>query len=164
MIEIDLLGLRTESLEVHQVLVRCIITFIAAVISVHIAGMRIFGRTSALDNVMVLMIGAILGRSTVVPQPFFESLAAVLFLSILHRFVAHASFRNRKVGVFFKGDRHLLYENGKFLVDKMERVRISENDIMEAVRTTLRQNDLKTIKEIYLERSGNISIVSESSP
>lgn len=156
----DWLGLHVEHLEFHQVVFRALIVFMISQICIRIAGFRIFSKANPVDSIVVLMMGAILGRSVVVAQPFLESMSAVVILVFLHRFVAYISFKNKTLGSLFKGDKVLLYQNGNFIYENMVQVRVTENDIMESIRNSLNKNNLHSIKEIYLERSGRISIVS----
>ena len=44
----------------------------------------------------------------------------------------------------------------------MRKCSLSFGDMMEEVRLTLNQNDLNNIEEIYMERTGKISVIEKN--
>jgi uncharacterized membrane protein YcaP (DUF421 family) len=157
-----LLGLHAHELALHQMLARAVIVFIASLGLIRVAGLRTFGKQSAFDEITSLMMGAILGRSIVAAQPFFESLGAALLIMLMHRFVAWLSFRNKIAGKFLKGDPLVLFRKGKFYRKNLIKSHITEDDVSESLRLKLNINDLQNVEEVFLERSGEVSVVKSS--
>jgi uncharacterized membrane protein YcaP (DUF421 family) len=60
----DLFG-RGEDLTALQMSVRSFIMFFIALALIRIGGMRIFGKKTAFDNILVIMLGAVLARGVV---------------------------------------------------------------------------------------------------
>ena len=157
----NLLGLEVEKLEPYQMAARAFIIFFIALLMIRIAGIRTFGKQTAFDTLTSLMLGAIIGRAVVTNQSFFGSILATLVLMLLHRLMAWLTFRNKKIGAIIKGKNLLLMKNGKREEENLSKTHITEEDILEALRRDVNITSLEKIKEVYLERSGDISIIKE---
>ena len=157
----NLLGLEAEKLEPYQMAVRAFVIFFTSLLLIRIAGIRTFGKQSAFDTLTSLMLGAIMGRAVVTNQSFFGSILATLVLMLLHRLMAWLAFRNKKIGAIIKGKNLLLMRAGKKQQKNLSKSHITEDDILEALRRDVNITSLDKIKEVYLERSGDISIIKE---
>ena len=155
----ELLGLNAEYLKGYQMAVRAFILFFASLIMVRISGIRTLGKQTAFDQLTALMLGGIMARTVVTGKSFFGSLLASLVIMVLHRLMAWISFKNKKLGSILKGKPVLLQENENRQIDNQRKTHITDDDIKEALRTNLNTSDTSKIKEVYLERSGEISIV-----
>ncbi|MFP3598580.1 DUF421 domain-containing protein [Chryseobacterium sp. SIMBA_029] len=58
-----------------------------------------------------------------------------------------------------EGDKIMLFKEGKFITENMERTQLHTEDVMQELRKRAMTDDLNTIKAIYIERNGEISIV-----
>ena len=65
-----------EHLTALQMAVRAFIMFFITLALIRFGGMRIFGKKTAFDNILVIMLGAILARGVVGASPFFSTVAA----------------------------------------------------------------------------------------
>jgi uncharacterized membrane protein YcaP (DUF421 family) len=156
-----ILGLHAEKVEAYQMAARAIIIFFTSLIFLRIAGIRTLGRQSAFDTLTSLMLGAIMGRAVVTNQSFFGSILATLVLMLLHRLMAWIAFRSKKAGAIIKGKPLLLIKDGKKQQKNLARSHITEDDISEALRRDVNSTSFDEIKEVYLERSGEISIIKQ---
>jgi uncharacterized membrane protein YcaP (DUF421 family) len=157
----ELLGLNAVELQPHQMCVRAVVIFFISLFIIRISAIRVFGKFSAFDNITMLMLGAIMGRAVVTTQSLTGSILALLVIMLLHRFVAWLSFRSRKAGALLKGKQLILMKDGKKYQKNLNRTHITEADILEALRRDLHVTTLDKVKEVYLERSGDISIISD---
>lgn len=155
----NLIGHDDGKLLLHQMVIRAVIIFFIALAYIRIAGMRTFGKKTIFDQVTALMLGAILGRSVVTNQPFFATLAATLVLMLLHRFIAWITYRSHAAGYILKGKAVLLIKDGKLQEKNMSRTNITLEDIRESIRMEGYNPEIEKVKECYLERSGNLSII-----
>jgi uncharacterized membrane protein YcaP (DUF421 family) len=157
----NLLGLDVENLEAYQMAARAVIIFFISLLFVRIAGIRTLGKQTAFDTLTALMLGSIMGRSVVVAQSFFGSVLAVLVIMILHRLAAWITFKSKKAGKIIKGEKLLLIKNGMKQNKNLRKSHITEEDILEALRYESHMNSLDKITEVYLERSGEISVIKK---
>lgn len=156
----EVFGLDVKSLEVHQMVVRAVTVFFIGLAFIRIAGTRSLGTQSAFDQLTALMLGAIMGRAVVsAEQPFFGSMVAVLVIMLLHRILAWATYKSRKLGKLFKGEAILLYANGHPVDANLKKTHTTKEDIEEAQRTRMLKVGEEHIKQAYLERSGEISVI-----
>lgn len=159
----DLHGLfgRSEDLTTLQMAIRSFIMFFIALALIRIAGMRIFGKKTAFDNILVIMLGAILARGVVGASAFFPAVAAASVMVIIHRILGWLAMRHAWVGMIVKGYRRSLYKDEKFNFRNMEITSISKDDVMEGVRLGIHSNKLDDVTEIYMEKNGQLSVVKK---
>src|SRR5947207_3800715 len=87
-----------EHLTALQMSCRAFVMFFIALALIRIAGMRTFGKRSAFDTIIGIMLGAILIRGVIGASPFLSVVAAGFVLVLLHRLLAWLSVRNETLG------------------------------------------------------------------
>lgn len=150
-----------KDLNALQMGCRSFILFFITLALIRLAGMRAFGQKSAFDSIIVIMLGAILSRAVAGASAFFPTIIAGIVLAIIHRLLAIATIYNEKLGYIVKGEKTLLYKNDTILKKNMFRCSVSYKDLMEEVRLQLNETSLENVWEIYMERSGKLSIVKK---
>ena len=152
---------RGEDLTALQMAVRSFIMFFIALALIRLGGMRIFGKKTAFDNILVIMIGAILARGVVGASPFFSAVAAAAVMVVVHKILAFLAMKHVWVGMIVKGYRRSLYKNGQFNLKNMRITSISKDDLMEGVRLEINSDNLDEVKEVHIEKNGQISVVKK---
>jgi uncharacterized membrane protein YcaP (DUF421 family) len=160
---IDVLFGHGRDLNALQMGMRALVMFFVTVLLIRIAGRRTFGKKSAFDNTIAIMLGAILSRAVVGVSPFFPTIVAGLTLAAIHRCIAWVSLYRKNIARLFKGHRLLLYKDGQFIWKNMKQAFISEDDLMEGVRMEINSRSLEEVDEIFMEGSGQISVVKKKS-
>jgi uncharacterized membrane protein YcaP (DUF421 family) len=140
---------------------RAFVMFFVTLILLRIGGLRAFGQQSAFDNVIVIMLGAILSRAVVGASPFLPIVIAGFVLVFVHRILAVISMYNDFVSDLIKGKPTSLYKNGKLNEKNMRRCDITKGDLMEGLRHNANLESLEEAKDIFLERNGHISVVKK---
>jgi uncharacterized membrane protein YcaP (DUF421 family) len=142
---------------------RAFVMFFITLLLIRVAGMRAFGQKSAFDMIIVIMLGAILSRAVTGASPFWPTVAAGAVLAIVHRLLALVSMNNDTVGAIIKGNKILLFKNNEVIKKNMIKCSVSYKDLQEEVRLILNQTTMDDVEEIYMERSGKISVIKKSS-
>lgn len=156
----DVFGLDVQHLTTLQMLSRASFVFLSSLIFVRIAGIRMLGKKNVFDEVSILVMGAILGRSIVsAQQPFFPSMLIVFYLMILHRIFSMITQRFPAFTRFTEGVPVQIMKDGKFLKHNMKSVQLSEEDIRASMRDILKSEDASMVEESYLEVSGKITFI-----
>lgn len=150
-----------KDLNALQMTCRGIVSFFIALILIRIAGRRSFGMKTAFDNIIALLLGAILSRAAVGASPFIPTICSCLVIALLHRLFAVLSIYSPAIGRFVKGKRIIIYKEGDKKLQNMYRALASEHDLHEYVRLKLQKEDLNGIKAVYVERNGEMSFLKK---
>ena len=138
---------------------RTLIVFLLAGILIRLAGRRSFGLHAPLDNIITIMLGAVLSRAIVGASPFLPVIASSALLVLFHRLFAHVQVHHPRFSKFTSGEKQLLYQDGKFIDRNMDKALVCKEDILEEVRKKAMTEDLNRIDKIYMERNGEINSV-----
>lgn len=149
-----------EEISPLEISLRAAAMFGIMLIMLRFAGMRSFGMGSVFDNVIIILLGSVLGRGVVGATPFFSALAAGVVMLVIHKFLSKLTFFNKWAGRKIKGEPTLLYK-GDFLLENMKQADITHHDILEELRTTMHTNKMDDIDEVYMERSGKLSFIGK---
>ena len=144
-----------------QMAARAFVMFFIALLLIRIAGMRIFGIKTAFDNILVIMLGAILSRGVTGSSPFFSTVAAAAAMILVHKILAWLAMKHVWVGKLVKGYRRSLYHNGEMREENLNKTSISKDDLMEGVRLEINKNSLEDVDQIFIEKTGEISVVKK---
>lgn len=155
----ELFGLDTDLETALKFAIRAVVVFAISVLYVRLGGKRIFDKNSAFDIVAAIMLDSILSRAITDSAPFLPTLVTGAFLVATHRFLAFLSYRSDWLGNQIKGIKTTLIEDGKLVEKNMRSSHITEQDLLSAARSQAQITRLEDIKEAYLERSGDISIL-----
>jgi uncharacterized membrane protein YcaP (DUF421 family) len=139
--------------------VRGILIFCFALLLVRAGDRRIFGKNSAFDIVLGIILGSILSRAITGNSPFVPTAITSAVLIALHWIFARLAQQNHTFGKFIKGNEILMVKDGQMQKANMHRTNITEQDLLEILRSTGKITQIDAVQEAYLERSGNISVV-----
>ncbi|KAA6431204.1 DUF421 domain-containing protein [Rufibacter glacialis] len=142
--------------------VRAVLVFFISLGYIRLANKRIFGQHSAFDIVLGVMYGSIMSRSVTGNSPFFPTLLAGLVLVVLHRFLASLAYQSGQgqgISNLIKGRTFTLAKDGKLIREVMQANSITENDLVESMRSQGGPTDITKIETACLERNGKISII-----
>lgn len=156
----DLFG-HGSNLNSLQMSLRAIVVFFIALMLIRFTGMRVFGIKSAFDTCIIIMLGAVLARAVVGASPFIPTIIASGALVVTHKIIASISVSNQFISHLVKGTPLSLYKDGRLNDKNMRRCSLSYGDIMEEIRLILNQNTLDNIDEIFMERTGKISVIEK---
>jgi uncharacterized membrane protein YcaP (DUF421 family) len=150
-------------LTLMQMSARGIVVFFIALILIRISGRRSFGMHTPLDNIISIILGAVLSRAVVGASDFLPVIGVCTVIVLLHRIVAWAVAHHKNMSRLVQGEKILLFENGNFLGANMGKALVCEEDVMQGVRKSALTDNLDKIKKIYIERNGEISAIKKES-
>lgn len=150
-----------SDLNTLQMSLRAFTIFFIALMLIRLTGMRAFGIKSAFDTCIIIMLGAVLSRAVVGASPFIPTIIASTFLVVIHKIIADISVTNQTLSHLVKGRPLSLYKDGILNNKNMRKCSLSYGDVMEEIRLTLNQNTLDGIDEIFMERTGKISMIEK---
>ncbi len=144
-----------------QMCTRALCVFFICLLFIRLSGRRSFGMNMPLDNVITVLLGAVLSRAVTGASPFVSTVASAGCIALLHRFCAWIALYSDAFGNIVKGEASIIYREGKLMKKTMRRFMITEKDLMESVRINSNMDSLEKIKTIFVERDGQISIVKK---
>lgn len=148
-----------KDLTAWQMSSRGIVVFMIALLLIRISGRRSFGIRAPLDNIIIILLGAILSRAVVGASEFVPVIVSCFVIVVMHRGVGWLIVNTKVIGRLIESDKIILYEKGKYVKQHLKRVQLTEEDVMQGVRKSVLTEDLNEIKHIYIERNGEISAV-----
>lgn len=144
-------------LNILQMSCRGILIFFIALVLIRISGRRSFGMRSPLDNIIVITLGAVLSRAIVGASPFLTVIITCFVIVLLHRVLGLLIVRNKRFSNLVEGNKILLFKDGQFIRENINRALVGDEDIMQGIRETALTDDLDKIDKVYMERNGQIS-------
>jgi uncharacterized membrane protein YcaP (DUF421 family) len=150
-----------KDLNTLQMSLRAVIVFFIALAMIRFTGMRVFGIKSAFDTCIIIMLGSVLSRAVTGASPFFPTIIASFIMMIIHKVIARWSVSNQRISHLVKGTHLSLYKNGTLNEKNLKKCSLSYGDIMEEIRLELNQDTMENIEEIFMERTGKISVIEK---
>ncbi len=151
-----------RNLDTLQMSSRGVAVFLIAFVLIRISGRRSFGLRMPLDNIITILLGAILSRAVVGVSPFIPVIISCFVIVLLHRGFSWLIMHSPKFSRIAGGSKIALFENGKFIKSGMETGLVCQEDIMQGVRKSALTEDMKTIEKVYIERNGEISAIRKT--
>jgi len=142
----------------YQECARSALIFFYGLLLARVAGRRIFGRWSALDIVVSIVIGSNLSRAMTGTAPLVGTLAASTLLVGLHWVLARLVCRYAWLSHIIEGRAVLLASYGKPLAQSFHRRLVSKADLNEALRQS-GVTSLAATSCVTLEPSGKITVL-----
>ncbi len=150
-----------KDLSVTQMCCRAAVVYFITLVLIRISGRRTFGKRSAFDNSIALILGAVISRAVVGASPFVPTVCSCLVLASFHRLLAWLSMKNSFIRELVKGENIMLFKDDQLQFDNMTSTLMNEKDVMSDVRTKANTDSMAHIKEIHMEASGEVSIVKK---
>jgi uncharacterized membrane protein YcaP (DUF421 family) len=146
---------------VGQECARAILIFFYGLLVLRFSGRRTFGKWSALDIIVSIIVGSSLSRALTGSASLPGTLAAVAVLVILHVGLSYLVARSESVSRLVEGDAVPLVKNGK--LDEQARLRhmISKTDIAEALAAHQLDGleQIEKVKALKLEPNGKLNVI-----
>jgi uncharacterized membrane protein YcaP (DUF421 family) len=150
-----------KDLSVLQMSNRGILIFFIAWLLLRITGRRSFGLRTPLDNIISILLGAILSRAVTGASPFIPVIVSSLVIVLIHRLLGWLTAINTRFARVTEGEKILLFENGKFIDKNLKKGLVCEEDLMQGIRSKALTDDLGKIERVYMERNGEISVIKK---
>jgi uncharacterized membrane protein YcaP (DUF421 family) len=105
------------------------------------------------------MLGSIMSSAINGSAPFLQTILVGSVLVGTHWLIARIAFHSDWFGPLVKGKPILLIKEGEIQEQGMREAGLSDMDLTQALRMQNNHTDPANIKEAYLERNGNISVI-----
>ena len=157
----SILGLSAGSardLNVLQVCARAAVVYLVLIAYIRFAKKRFLGNATALDAVLVIVIGSLASRAVSGTAPFFPTLAGTFVFVLIHWVLSYFTESSNSFSRLIKGHDTILVRDGRVDAKALKSAHMSRDDLAEDLRQQ-GVDDLKQVKRAYLERSGKVSVI-----
>lgn len=154
------LGRSVEEIDSGQMALRSVAVYVFTLAVVRLGSKRFLGKATAFDVIIGIMIGSVMSRGINGGAELAPTLAAGSVLVALHWLFAVLSYHTGWFGTIVKGKPVKLIEDGQVRNEAMRDSSLSDNDLDEALRLEGITPDPSRVRLAYLERNGNISVIT----
>ena len=134
--------------------------YAALVVFIRLYGKRTLSKMNAFDFVVTVALGSTLATVLLSKDVVLaEGLLALFLLCGLQFVVAYLSVRSRRVESMVKSEPTLLLYRGQFMSDAMRRERITEDEVLAALRSR-GVGDVGLAEAAVLESDGSVSVIT----
>ncbi len=147
---------------IARVLVFGTLAYGALIALLRISGKRTLSKMNAFDLVVTVALGLTLAAAVLTPSvALVESLVAFTTLVGLQALVAFSQTRLRWVEALVRSEPSLLVRDGRMLTGAQRRERMTEAEVLQAVRASGR-GSIDGIAAVILETDGSMSVIGSS--
>lgn len=144
-----------------QIALTAVIGYGAIVLVLRLSGKRTLTDLNAFDFVVTVALGSMLASTILSPSvSLADGLVGLVALVVCQLVVAFASSRSAIARRAFKAEPTLVVHRGELLRDAMRDVRLSEAEVLAAVRNA-GFADLADIHAVVLETNGALSVIPD---
>ncbi|MDD4994061.1 MAG: DUF421 domain-containing protein [Paludibacter sp.] len=139
-----------------------LIIYLFIVIAIRLFGKKELAQLSVVDMVFILLISNAVQNAMVGSDSTLSGgLVAATTLFVVNYVLKYLQYKFPKFGKIVEGDATMLIYKGKILQSHLKMAKITEDELMQAVR----EHGVASVKEVDLaimEVDGNISVLSNS--
>jgi uncharacterized membrane protein YcaP (DUF421 family) len=139
------------------------LAYAALILFLRLSGKRTLTKLNAFDLVITVALGSTLS-SVLLDKSISLAEGAVAFalLILLQYLLTWSSVRWRRFEKVVKSEPTLLVHRGEFLGEAMRRQRITQSEVLSAVRSS-GNGDVLGMRAVVLENDGSLSVIPEGS-
>ncbi|MFO7664442.1 MAG: DUF421 domain-containing protein [Chloroflexota bacterium] len=146
---------------VLRVVVVSVLAYLGMVFLLRISGKRTLTKLNAFDLVITVALGSTLASIILSKEvPLVEGITAFFMLIALQFVITWLSVRSATVRRLVKAEPTLLLYKGEMLLDTMKRERVTEEEVLAAVRGG-GVADVEDVEAVILETDGSFSILEK---
>jgi uncharacterized membrane protein YcaP (DUF421 family) len=145
-----------------EVIIRTFVVYIFIIVAIRLFGKTELTQLSVFDLVFILLISNSVQNAMVGPDSTLAGgLIAAGSLFILNFIIKRISYKSPNFNKFLQGEPIMLVREGAILKQHLEKVKISEGELLAAMREH-GVADVKDVDLAILEVDGNISILTKN--
>lgn len=139
----------------------CIIGFFTLFIMVRISGKRTLAKLNAFDFIVTVTLGSTLSSVILAKVTLIEGAVALMLIIILQYLLAWLARKSETMEKVINSKPSLLYYDGRYLEDEMNRDGITKEEIRAEVRN-FRLENMEDVKAVVLELNGEMSVIKKA--
>lgn len=146
-----------------RVLIVTPLVYLAAVALLRVSGKRSLAKLNAFDLIVTVALGSVLaGTVTSSSTALLTGVTGFGLLLLLQIVVSWLTSRGRVDTTLVRSEPTLVMRRGEFLPDALAEVRLTEDEVRQAVRSQ-GVGGLDQVAAVCLESDGSVSVITDSS-
>lgn len=147
---------------IYSTAIKGILIYIFLIIALRISGKRSLSKLNIFDFIITIAIGSVFASVlTTKDVKLAQGTTAIIVLLGGQYIISRLSYKYDKFEEKIKSDPALLYYDNRFLYDTMKVERVTEREILQAVRAS-GVGSLEKVQAVILESQGSISVITKS--
>lgn len=136
--------------------------YVLLLLIIRLSGKRTLSKMNAFDLVVTVALGSALATILLSPDvPLAQGVLALALLVGLQAMITWLSVRSPAISRLVKSEPVLLFYGGEFLHGAMRRERVTESELLQAMRQHGVGSDAE-VEAMVLESDGSLSVVRKS--
>ncbi len=143
---------------------RTLLVYCSLLLAVRLLGKRLSAQATIAEIAVMLALGAIVAVPMQTPdRGIVPGLVVLTTMLALHSLVGRLAFGSDRIARIVQGQPTILVRDGVLVRDEMRRAAISREQLFAKLREA-QIHHLGELKRVYLEASGDFSIIKTSEP
>jgi len=142
-----------------ELILRAVIVYVFLLLLLRLTGKRQVGQLAPFDLVLLLVISnTVQNAMNAGDNSVTAGVILAITVVVLNMVMARATWRSKRVEALIEGEPQVLVHNGKLNARLMERARLTQHELMVA----LRQSGVLSVEDVHaaiLENNGTITVV-----
>jgi uncharacterized membrane protein YcaP (DUF421 family) len=152
-------GLFMPEISVWEKVLRAGAVYLFILVAFRFSGKRQVGQLTPFDLVVLLIISNIVQNAMIGPDnSLLGAFIGVITVLVLNWLFVETSYRFKKARRMLEGEPVLLVHNGKVYRDRLERERLTMDELLAAIRENGLSDPLD-VRVAMLEENGQISVI-----
>lgn len=150
---------KIAELSIIQVVTRTIIVYGIALGLIRLGKRRFLGGYTAFDILMGFVVGSILSRTITGRENLLSASVVILTLMAIHYVISYFTYHFKDASNIIKNSERQLIKNGEIDQDAMQKSKLGENDLLQALRQKGSVQKPEDVECAFLERDGTITVI-----
>jgi uncharacterized membrane protein YcaP (DUF421 family) len=152
----ELIGL-SESEDLLTLLIRVVVLYVVIVAAVRLTGKRGIGQATAIDFILALAIGDIIGEMAYGTENILKGVLIIAIWVILHALTSFLEIKVPTLSQIISGEKRLVIKDGALVKEELKKEMISEDEVLMLLRSQSIE-DISVVRKAYLEPDGSLSV------
>jgi len=137
------------------------LAFFVAFVFIRISGKRTLAKLTAFDFVVTVTLGSTLSSMILGKTVLLDGAIALAIIIGLQFLLAYLAMKSKSMEKVINSKPTLLFYEGSFLKQEMEREVVTEEEIYAAIRE-YRLLDINQVKAVVMELNGELAVIRKS--
>lgn len=140
-----------------------VLGFFVAFLFIRISGKRTLTKLTAFDFVVTVTLGSTLSSIILGKTVLFDGAIALAIIILLQYLLAYVAMKSKPMEKLINSRPTLLFYEGHFLKEQMEKEVVTEEEIYAAIRE-FRLLNINDVKAVVMELNGELAVIRKSIP